>query len=200
MRTELKRLHQRVRTTSVYVTHDQVEAMTMGDRIVVMNGGVIRQVGTPFEIYDRPANVFVAGFMGSPPMNFFPGRLEANGGAASVRLNGDVRLKLARPDLAASPSRDVILGIRPEHISLSSDVLPVSDTTVRSVRAPASVLAEIEVVEPLGHRVLVTARSAAGVFQLETELHESLKPASHATLFFDMSRAHLFDAASELAF
>src|SRR5207302_2170109 len=90
MRTELKRLHQAVKSTMVYVTHDQVEAMTMGDRIVVMNGGVIRQVGTPFEIYDRPANVFVAGFMGSPPMNFFPGRLEANGGAASVRLNGDV--------------------------------------------------------------------------------------------------------------
>src|SRR5881394_498167 len=109
MRTELKRLHQHVRTTSVYVTHDQVEAMTMGDRIVVMNGGAICQVGTPFEIYDRPANVFVAGFMGSPPMNFFPGRLEANGGSASVRLNGDVRLKLARPDLAASPNRDVIL-------------------------------------------------------------------------------------------
>jgi len=199
MRTELKRLHQAIKSTMVYVTHDQVEAMTMGDRIVIMDGGNICQIGTPIEIYDRPATRFVAGFIGSPPMNFFAGRLEAKDGAASVRLDGNLRLPLTRDDLAASAGRSVILGIRPEHISLARDVKPMSDTTVRSVLAPASVFSSIEVVEPLGHRVLVTARCAAGVFQLETELHESLRPATEAMLFFDMSRAHLFDAATELA-
>jgi multiple sugar transport system ATP-binding protein len=198
MRTELKRLHQSIKSTMVYVTHDQVEAMTMGDRIVIMNGGHICQIGTPLEIYDKPATRFVAGFIGSPPMNFFTGQLETKGSSVSVRLVGDLKLPLLREDLAAFANRPVVLGIRPEHISLSQDVKPLSDTTVRAVRAPASVVASIEVVEPLGHRVLVTARSAAGPFQLETELHETLKPASQVVLYFDMSRCYLFDPATEL--
>src|SRR5712692_9226939 len=120
MRTELKRLHQRVRTTSVYVTHDQVEAMTMGDRIVIMNGGKIMQVATPLEAYDKPANRFVAGFIGTPPMNFFEGTFTANGEGGSVELNGGLRLPLARRNLQGS-NRPVILGIRPEHIYLSGE-------------------------------------------------------------------------------
>src|SRR5262249_29984757 len=92
MRTELKRLHHNVKSTMIYVTHDQVEAMTMGDRIVIMNKGVIRQVGTPFEVYDRPANRFVAGFIGTPPMNFFDAELATNGDASEVVLSGGLRL------------------------------------------------------------------------------------------------------------
>src|SRR6266511_1109513 len=118
MRTELKRLHLAIRSTMVYVTHDQVEAMTMGDRIVIMNLGVLCQVGTPLDIYDKPASRFVAGFIGSPPMNFFEGEISAGGTA--VELTGGLRLPLSRPDLQAQAGRKVFFGIRPEHISLAA--------------------------------------------------------------------------------
>src|SRR5260370_36941162 len=97
MRTELKRLHQAVKSTMVYVTHDQVEAMTMGDRIVIMNAGSILQIATPLEAYDQPVNRFVAGFIGTPPMNFFEGTLTANGEGAWVDLNGRGELAPGRP-------------------------------------------------------------------------------------------------------
>src|SRR5437762_9713056 len=101
MRTELKRLHLAVRSTMVYVTHDQVEAMTMGDRIVIMNGGVICQAGTPIEIYDKPATRFVAGFIGTPPMNFFDGEIAADSVQPAIVLSGGLALRLARKDLAS---------------------------------------------------------------------------------------------------
>src|SRR5947209_2849978 len=115
MRTELKRLHQAVKSTMIYVTHDQVEAMTMGDRIVIMNAGSILQVTTPLEAYDKPANRFVAGFIGTPPMNFFEGELREGG----VTLHGSVLLPLQRPGLAAG--RRITFGIRPEHVSLPGE-------------------------------------------------------------------------------
>src|SRR3954470_4052170 len=105
MRTELKRLHQQVKSTMVYVTHDQIEAMTMGDRIVIMNGGRIMQVGTAMDVYDKPASRFVAGFIGTPPMNFFEGEIQADG----LLLTGGVKLALARAGLESG--RKVILGI-----------------------------------------------------------------------------------------
>jgi multiple sugar transport system ATP-binding protein len=183
MRTELKRLHQRVRTTSVYVTHDQVEAMTMGDRIVIMNGGKIMQVATPLEAYDKPANRFVAGFIGTPPMNFFEGELRDGG----VRLAGDIRLQLPRP-LPAEPGKKVIFGIRPEHIAVKN-----------GKPEAAAVPSLIEVVEPLGHDVVATARCAAGTFQLNAEIHEKLKAQQQIDLWFDLSRAYLFDKDTECA-
>jgi len=198
MRTELKRLHQSIKSTMVYVTHDQVEAMTMGDRIVIMNGGVICQVGTPLEIYDRPANRFVAGFVGSPPMNFFDGQLAEDSGGLTLLLTGGVRLPLSRTD-SGSGGRRVVLGLRPEHILLAPGIRPLSEAGRAATRQEARVRAMIEVVEPLGHRVIVTARSGAGVFQMETELHASLKPGSETDLWFDMTRAYLFDAATEAA-
>src|SRR5512141_2897097 len=128
MRTELKRLHQSIKSTMVYVTHDQVEAMTMGDRIVIMNGGKICQVGTPLEVYDRPANLFVAGFIGSPPMNFFQAELvSGDGGGVALQLEGGLRLPLERPDLSGSAGRRVVLGIRPEHISVAATGRSISD-------------------------------------------------------------------------
>src|SRR6478672_5124298 len=113
MRTEIKALHQRLKTTSVYVTHDQIEAMTMADKIVVMNAGRVQQIGTPLELYDNPTNLFVAGFIGSPAMNFIPGRLDggtiraANGVAFAVKGNSAVK-----------PGSDVIVGVRPEHLAV----------------------------------------------------------------------------------
>jgi multiple sugar transport system ATP-binding protein len=198
MRTELKRLHQSVRSTMVYVTHDQVEAMTMGDRIVIMNGGTICQIGTPLEIYDTPATRFVAGFIGSPPMNFFDGEITVDP-EVGVLLPGDLRLPLDRPDLASSAGRQVVFGIRPEHISLAESGRAVSDVAWAAVGKPAKVPAMIEVIEPLGHRVILTARCPAGAFQMETEIHAGIRAGESADLWFDMNRAYLFDRKSEAA-
>ncbi len=183
MRTELKRLHQQVKSTMVYVTHDQVEAMTMGDRIVIMNLGRIIQVGTAMEVYDKPATRFVAGFIGTPPMNFFEGQMTPKG----VTLPGDLSMPLQRPHLAGQSGRKVVLGVRPEHIYLRQN--GKQDTS----RVPAT----IDVVEPLGHRTILTARTPAGMLQLEAEAMPGLKPGDQVDLWFDLGRAHLFDQADE---
>src|ERR1051325_10662323 len=131
MRTEIKELHQRLKTTIVYVTHDQIEAMTMADKIVVMNSGLVEQIGAPLDLYDRPDNLFVAGFIGSPAVNFFNSTVRANG-AAELEGSAGVRLPLAAP--AAWDGRAVTCGIRPEHFALSED----------------GAAAEIQVIEPTG--------------------------------------------------
>ncbi len=133
MRTEIKALHQRLKTTSVYVTHDQIEAMTMADKIVVMNAGRVEQIGSPLELYDDPANQFVAGFIGSPAMNFLAGRLARNGAGFAVAVGGGVHLPI--PVRAAIPEgREVVVGVRPEHFAVADDGVP----------------AEVVVVEPTG--------------------------------------------------
>ena len=134
MRTEIKALHQQLKTTSVYVTHDQVEAMTMADRIVVMHDGVIQQVGTPLELYDHPANLFVAGFIGSPGMNFLPAVVNRNDATVEARL-GDGQTIALNAKLPVEDGERITLGIRPENIEVgSSDALEV----------------KIQVIEPLG--------------------------------------------------
>ncbi len=153
MRAEIKRLHNRLGVTSVYVTHDQVEAMTLADRIVVMNNGAIEQVGTPMELFNNPANVFVAGFLGSPPMNQIKGRMTETGAAIG---NAEVKVKGAT---AAMAGRDVIVGIRPEHVTLSqgpeTSALPIA----------------LDLVEPLGSEALLHARFGEEnmVFKADTQ-------------------------------
>src|ERR1700732_1986535 len=132
MRTEIKELHQRLKTTSVYVTHDQIEAMTMADKIVVMHDGIVEQMGTPLELYDKPDNQFVAGFIGSPAMNFLKGKVKSNGSAGFEGPNG-VKLPLASAP-ASSDGRPAVYGIRPEHFTIADD----------------GAEAEIIVVEPTG--------------------------------------------------
>ncbi|MBN8919380.1 MAG: sn-glycerol-3-phosphate ABC transporter ATP-binding protein UgpC, partial [Rhizobiales bacterium] len=139
MRTEIKELHQRLRTTTVYVTHDQIEAMTMADKIVVMHDGVVEQIGAPLDLYDRPDNMFVAGFIGSPAMNFLKGSVRANGSISFEGPNG-VRLPLAGAP-AQSDGRPAIYGIRPEHFTIADDGAD----------------AEIVVVEPTGSETQVFA-------------------------------------------
>ncbi|HEY5676128.1 MAG TPA: ABC transporter ATP-binding protein [Myxococcales bacterium] len=185
MRTELKRLHQQVKSTMVYVTHDQVEAMTMGDRIVIMNGGRIIQVGSAMEVYDRPATRFVAGFIGTPPMNFFDGEVTQ----AGITLPGGLVMPVPRAGLSALSGRKVVFGMRPEHIALRAN----------GKEHAAKVPSTIEVVEPLGHRTILTASTPAGVLQLEAEAMPGLKPGDRTDLYFDLSRAHLFDQADECA-
>src|SRR5690242_18992823 len=114
MRTEIKELHQRLKTTSIYVTHDQIEAMTMADRIVVMRDGLVEQIGDPLELYDHPTNTFVAGFIGSPAMNMVPGTARVNGADGYVEFGGEVKLPMPRLARAAD-GQSVLYGIRPEH-------------------------------------------------------------------------------------
>src|SRR5450830_558481 len=120
MRTEIKELHQRLKTTTVYVTHDQIEAMTMADQIVVMRDGLVEQRGRPLELYDRPANIFVAGFIGSPAMNFIPATLRRNGTAAEVEFSDGARLPApyAQRGLDGVDGQRVVYGVRPEHLSI----------------------------------------------------------------------------------
>ena len=173
MRTEIKALHQRLKTTSIYVTHDQIEAMTMADKIVVMNAGITEQVGSPLELYDNPANLFVAGFIGSPAMNFLPGKVSAQGIAVGLGIH------LPLPsNCKAESGRDVIVGVRPEHLSVASDGLPV----------------EIVVVEPTGADTQIYCKLAGvDVSAVVRERHD-FKPG--ATVHLKPELTFLFDPVS----
>ncbi|BDG59980.1 ABC transporter ATP-binding protein [Caldinitratiruptor microaerophilus] len=193
MRTELAKLHQRLQTTTIYVTHDQVEAMTMGDRIVVMKDGVIQQVAPPQELYDRPANVFVAGFIGSPAMNFLRGRIVVegdrtvfDGGALRIHLNGALR-----QPAAAYAGKPVILGIRPEDIEADPAFVETHPgTRVESV---------VEVVEPLGSEVYLYLR--AGEHNLTARVDPGLRvqDGDRLTIALNTDKVHLFDPETERA-
>jgi multiple sugar transport system ATP-binding protein len=175
MRTEIKELHQRLKTTTVYVTHDQIEAMTMADKIVVMHDGLVEQIGTPLELYDTPANQFVAGFIGSPAMNFLKGSVKANGSAGFVGPNG-VRLPLKTAP-ANSDGRPAIYGIRPEHFTIADD----------------GAEAEIVVVEPTGSETQVFAKlGGEEVVAVFRERHQ-FNPGDRVRLKPDPALVHLFD-------
>ncbi|ALN71250.1 ABC transporter ATP-binding protein [Aureimonas sp. AU20] len=172
MRAEIKQNHQRLRTTTVYVTHDQIEAMTMADRIVVMNGGRVEQIGTPLELYERPANLFVAGFIGSPAMNLLPGRL----GEGALTAEDGTRIPIA----GTSPAHRgaAILGARPEHIVLD----------------PGGVPAEVLVVEPTGADTHVTLRLAGQPVVGTFRERITARPGDQMPVRLDPERLHLFDA------
>jgi multiple sugar transport system ATP-binding protein len=175
MRTEIKELHQRLKTTSVYVTHDQIEAMTMADQIVVMHDGRVEQIGSPLELYDRPANRFVAGFIGSPAMNFIDGRQQDG---ALVAGNG-ARLPIAGAT-AANDGRTMVYGIRPEHLDLADDGFE----------------AEVVVIEPTGSETQLFARlGEQEIVAIFRERHE-FAPGQKIRLKPRAPVAHLFDASS----
>jgi multiple sugar transport system ATP-binding protein len=171
MRLEIKALHARLQTTTLYVTHDQIEAMTMADKIVVMRDGVVEQMGTPLDLYDRPANQFVAGFLGSPAMNFISGSIEDD---ARLRLEDGALLPVG----AAGPGRgeDVVLGIRPEHMQIGADGLP----------------AEVLAVEPTGsdtHVVVTMGKTPVTVIARD---RITVRPGDTLHLRVDPARAHFF--------
>src|SRR2546427_2828521 len=188
MRAELSRLHQRFRVTTVYVTHDQVEAMTMGDRIAVMNSGRLQQVDAPETLYDNPANRFVAGFIGSPRMNFVPGRLATSEGESSVTFLG-ITTPLGTGSLltAEAESGEVTVGIRPEDLMWGPAASP--DSTVR-------LSAEVDVVEPMGHEAYVTAVCAGETVTSRFPPRSGVRTRERVELAFNPARLHLFDAQS----
>uniref|UniRef100_Q07KB8 ABC transporter related n=1 Tax=Rhodopseudomonas palustris (strain BisA53) TaxID=316055 RepID=Q07KB8_RHOP5 len=176
MRTEIKELHQRLKTTTVYVTHDQIEAMTMADKIVVMHDGIVEQIGAPLDLYDRPDNKFVAGFIGSPAMNFLDGHLKVNGGAPWVETASGAKLPLTKAP-AASNGRPVSYGIRPEHLEFADD----------------GIAAEVVVVEPTGSETQIVAR--VGTQELIAVFRErhTVGPGDRIHLRPRADLAHLFD-------
>ncbi len=175
MRSELKELHQRLSTTTIYVTHDQVEAMTLSDRVVVMNNGRIEQIGAPLELYDHPQSLFVAAFIGSPQMNFFNGKLDDN---KSLVLSKELKLNLGKQ--FAQADTDVIIGVRPEHLVLAEKGWPC----------------EVVVVEPTGSETQITARLAGNTLRVLLRGRTTVQPGDKVFVSAEPVSIHVFLAST----
>jgi multiple sugar transport system ATP-binding protein len=193
MRAEIKLMHQRLKSTIVYVTHDQIEAMTMGDKIAVMKDGVVQQLGTPQQIYDNPANLFVAGFIGSPSMNFITVKLQLNEHKEVIAPieNGkqSMQLKLGFPadKLGAFMGREIVLGIRPEQIT---------DLSSAHGDGCQELSCLIDLVEPTGPDTLLTTRLNGAAVTCRAHPREAVHPGQTMRLSFNLSKAALFDPAN----
>lgn len=189
MRVEIKRLSEKLKTTMIYVTHDQIEAMTLGDRIVVMRQGRIQQVGAPQEVYDSPANLFVAEFIGSPTMNLIPCLLQGAflqldvGSSRGLSIPSDIGRALGQG------SREVILGIRPEDIYYG-DLIPSSSNLER-------ITGVVEVIEPLGPQSYIHVRWGRHSLGVCLGARHGIRQHEEVTLALDMNRIHLFDRHTE---
>jgi multiple sugar transport system ATP-binding protein len=187
-RAEILRLHQRLKTTVIYVTHDQVEAMTMGDRIAVMRDGLLQQVGTPEQLYEHPANIFVAGFIGSPAMNFFAAQTDGS----TLRI-GELEMptdgKVAEIVAGLEDGSSITFGFRPEHLELGEGA------PANALRIPANA----EVVEFLGDEELIHARAAGGEMIAVVSSDHRLKPGDRVEFWLALPKVHLFDPSTELA-
>lgn len=185
-RSELKALHHKLQITSIYVTHDQTEAMTLGDRICVMYNGVIQQTGAPLEVYEKPANKFVAGFFGTPSMNFFTGRVEFKGDIPSFTIGNDTitlpqRLKTLLTDYS---SREMVMGIRPENISLRK----LSDQVNNVIGA------SVDIIEPLGSHIDIYLTSNSGMkFIINTDTHIKIKIHDVLKVHIDCEKLYFFE-------
>lgn len=189
MRTELVKLQKRLETTMIYVTHDQVEAMMMGDRVVVMNHGRIQQVGEPMQVYDRPANRFVAEFIGSPPMNFFDGRLAGDASQPHIVL-GPKSVFLPAGHIPANEfrvDRSVSVGLRPEHITIHT-------STENEARTLETLGAEVLVSQPLGAETIVDLNSELGELVVRANGNVAVSRGERVRLAWEVQRLHVFDA------
>ena len=188
MRAEITKLQKSLQTTTVYVTHDQVEAMTMGHRIAIMKSGSLQQVGTPLEVYEKPANLFVAGFIGTPPMNFLPATI--SDGGASLTASG-FKLPVHDNWRAAANGKDglkVVVGIRPEN---------VRDAARSEMGSTARVHGHVDFVEPLGHEVIVHAKVGDELLVAKVDPHRAPEMGSEIDLELELEALHLFDASTE---
>lgn len=187
MRAELKSLHMRLKTTTIYVTHDQEEAMTLGDRVVVMANGIVQQIAKPLEIYQRPVNRFVAGFIGMPPMNFLDGRIENVNGQLLFCCGNDMKLKLSKDmQIAASNhiGKKIVAGIRPEALKIQSDS-----------NNDCSINLKITLTEPLGDRTDVYAKTPEGQTLIARLANcENLSPGLDVSFKVEPNAVHLFES------
>lgn len=192
MRAELSKLQHQLETTMIYVTHDQVEAMTMGDRIVIMKDGFIQQVGAPLEVYDYPQNEFVAGFIGSPPMNFFKAKLTKANGAMCVDMGGNFRLNVPKEHYSAYDrymEKEVTFGVRPEDIM---DEVPEE----RRGKWEKST-GVVEVIEPLGAEIILELAKGDHSFTARVNPHSKSRLNQETEVYFDMMKMHLFDTETD---
>jgi len=190
MRAELAKLHHRLQTTTIYVTHDQVEAMTLGDRIVVLNDGIIQQVAPPLVLYDQPANMFVAGFIGTPPMNFLKGSLMREGDRTYFKFDG-AKVKLPRDlssRIGAYMGKEITFGVRPENVLVKGHTDVQEDENVVS--------SQVTVVEPLGDEQTIYLQTGGQDFIAKVDSHVRLSVGDNVSMVVDVARAHIFDQAS----
>ena len=190
MRIEINRLHTRLQSTMIYVTHDQIEAMTMGDKIVVLNEGVIQQVDSPLNLYNDPANLFVAGFIGSPAMNFIRGELAQNG---KLQFRSD-DIQFTLPDKMASKlekhqSRKVVLGVRPENIHDIKSLHNKGTSEAQNI--------SIDVVEPIGNEIFIYFNAGNQNFCMRTAPEQIYHPNDRIRIGFDLEKLYFFDPATE---
>jgi len=188
MRAELKKLQHRLQTTSVYVTHDQIEAMTMGHRIAVMKDGKLQQLGTPLEVYETPSNLFVANFVGTPPMNFVRGELVENGtvfSAAQFKLPVPQAIRAAAQKFN---NQKVLLGVRPEHLLDAADKVRGESVQLTT---------DVEIVEPLGDQVVVHGRLGDDMLVFKMDPHRSPAFGAKVAIWVQLDSMHLFDASTE---
>lgn len=191
MRTEISKLHKRLNATIIYVTHDQTEAMTMGDRIVVMKDGIVHQIDTPMNLYNNPANKFVAGFIGSPAMNFIKGKISDNTKLSFISEGENLKFSIPNnliDKLKQQKDKTVYLGIRPENIS---------DIKMASINNCAEVEVNIDVVEPMGNEIFLYFQLDGEQFICRKTTYEVPKVGSRKKLYFDLSKIHFFDTHTE---
>ncbi|MCL4510059.1 MAG: sn-glycerol-3-phosphate ABC transporter ATP-binding protein UgpC [Bacteroidetes bacterium] len=191
MRAEISKLHQRLGATMIYVTHDQVEGMTMGDRIVVMKDGIVQQIDSPLNLYHSPVNKFVAGFIGSPAMNFFEGYIQRNGKLYFNEINGGIRLEIPESlgsKLSSFLGKNVYLGVRPEHISISDAHHGDLDSTATL---------RVEISEPMGNEVYLYFESGTTQIVARVTTPVDPKPGSELKMYFDTTRAQFFNKENE---
>ena len=189
MRAEMKKLHKKVGTTTIYVTHDQIEAMTLADRIVIMKDGLIEQVGTPDEVYRRPNNIFVASFIGTPAMNFIEGKVSnVSKGSSMIMLEDQKSIKLKGNNFYNN--QNIILGLRPEDITVTSKKSVKSHNIIE-------LDAEISVIEPMGHETVVICDSYYGELTGKVESNSKLKENMTVKINVSLEKVYLFDKKSE---
>jgi len=192
MRGEIKRLHQSLATTMIYVTHDQIEAMTLADRIVLMRDGLIEQQGSPLELFERPANTFVAGFLGSPKISLLPGKLNRRAGADGIAIGGTI-LALPPQRLAESVADGlpVLVGLRPEHLSRAQGPQPDPGF--------ARYEAVIDLIQPTGSRSYASFQIEGAPVMAELQAHDVSRPGERLAIDINMNRASIFDAGTQRA-
>jgi len=190
MRIEINRLHTQLKSTMIYVTHDQIEAMTMGDRIVILKDGVIQQVDSPLNLYNDPANLFVAGFIGSPSMNFFKGKIFDESGYRFRNDFFDFALPLSiKEKVSKLKINEIALGVRPEHIK---DITVVKDNNLSE---PQSI--QVDVVEPVGNEVFVYFKLNETSYCMRMPPKKLYNPGEHIEIGFDLTKLYFFDSISE---